>query len=130
MVYRMTNLVIACWALQVSPALCLAGVLSHACDPQVEGAGVAHCIDEGNHEQPEPGSCSHEDNCNTDPCQDGRVIKDGGTPFSWDGMVLSALPGFLTCVVAQGTHVARVCSEVPAHRPRLPLNPSDLPLLL
>jgi len=131
MVLRVLNLVVACWALQISPSLCLAGLLTHPCNPNEDRTcATSSSHSERNHDQPDSGSCSHEDECNADPCQDSPVVKDGGDHPLGDATSLAALPGFTAPSISLARHEIHTCSNGPPNRPRLPLHQSDLPLLL
>jgi len=130
MVLRVLNLVVACWALQISPALCLAGVLTHPCNPNEDRTCATSCHSKPDRDLPVSGSCSHEDNCNADPCQDSPVVKDGGDHSLGDATSLAALPGFTAPGISLARHDIQTNSNGPPNRPRLPLHQSDLPLLL
>ena len=75
MVLRVAIVAMACWSLQVAPALCLAGVLTHDCRPVSSGGSSDHCCD--SYDGPVSGPCSHESNCSSDPCSEKPLIRNG-----------------------------------------------------
>ena len=58
-------ILVATWAMAAGPTLCLAGVLDHACAPELhaEPCGADH-DDAEDH----CGDCNHESDCQNDPC--------------------------------------------------------------
>lgn len=132
MVLRVLNLVVACWALQISPSLCLAGVLTHPCNPIIDSTCATNVHEDLHHDQPnsDPGSCSHEDNCNADPCQDGPVVKDEADQTLGVESSVPALPGSDAPGISLSQLEPHSSSDGPPNRPRLPLHQSDLPLLI
>lgn len=132
MVLRVLNLAVACWALHISPSLCLAGVLTHPCTPTTSGTIATTCYGDQDHDQPnsDPGSCSHEDNCNSDPCHEGPIVKEGGDQTLAVAPLLPVLPGFNTTGVSLAPLAPWHNSDGPPNRPQLPLHQSDLPLLI
>ena len=112
---RPAVLAVALWAIVAAPALCAAGVLAHMCECE------------------ESAVCDHESGCETDPCSDLVVLRDG----SQDG--LQEADG--SSAPAQLPVPARLEPHSPASRtahstsPGFPPAPgvphaSDLPLLI
>ncbi len=141
MARKLFNLAIAFWALQISPALCLAGVLSHPCGPN-EDAGLHPCESAGAHDDhaesrfaaidsgPVSGSCSHEDDCSADPCQDVPVLQDAGSSVPARCVytpVLFGAIGIDSTSTLRGTypHISDPPDDLP-----LPRHPSDLPRIV
>jgi len=63
-VRALVSTLLIAWATQAMPALCVAGVLSHACEC-TERAGCDHSSD-CEHES----GCTHESDCASDPCDE------------------------------------------------------------
>lgn len=79
MVRRISSVILALWALQASPALCIAGAFFHPCNDHPQHTDEDHG-DFENHDHSADGSygsCSHENDCPTDPCQGAEAIKLG-----------------------------------------------------
>ena len=135
MIYRSTILVVAFWGLIGAPSLCMAGAITHACGSHNEryshgdkgSDGTPHYSDEGS-----SSSCSHEEHCASDPCQQFVASKPdaarhGHCPLPVaDGTAAAPSPACnslsqvtFRCLVANHTRL-----------PRLPRHRSDLPLLI
>ena len=132
MVLRLVNLVVACWALHISPSLCLAGVLTHPCGSLGKSAGVTACHGEKDHARTDSrsGTCTHEENCNSDPCQESPVVKDGGDQTFGVATFLPALPGVSLPEISLARVETHSYSDASPNLPRLSLHQSDLPLLI
>ncbi len=119
--------------MQVSPALCVAGVLSHPCEPD-ESAPCSDFDHDSEHPEssshPESGSCSHEGDCDSDPCQQLTVTKEARTQDS--ELANLSLP--LSILAASVANVAALgVDQLVASAPpllSLPVYESDLPLLI
>jgi hypothetical protein len=94
---KLVLFVVAIWALQVLPALCIAGVLTHACAPH---KSAPH--DSGPHESGPPAhpchdekenGCEHESDCSQDPCSNLTVRHERDDSIDQlDLTLLAALP--------------------------------------
>lgn len=131
MASRLLNLAAAIWVLHIAPTLCLAGVLTHPCVPAAERVCESTHCDEADHvaESSKAGSCSHESNCDFDPCQT-PVIRAGGE------MTVVEL-GPLVCTMIVRADDAPMQAQAllvqpsdPPDIPALPLFASALPLLI
>lgn len=128
---RWGNLLIAVWSLHVAPGLCLAGVLAHPCEAAADDprAPAAVCCATPAEEADDPGSCSHEDDCPEDPCQQTIVLKGGGPRVALESNL--PLPAFAAPTLADRDFPTARPKDVPHDEgPRLPLHHSDLPLLI
>lgn len=102
---------LAFWVLLLSPGLCLAGAIEHLC---------ADC--------PDRTACSHEDDCDNDPCVDmvppaaGKILFDSGSLPVWNHLipVTDSTPANTATIL---------WSSLPPVRDNLPRPESDLPLL-
>lgn len=132
MVSRAFILAVACWALQISPALCLAGVLSHPCDARIENesAPPSFSASDHDHTESESGTCTHETNCGSDPCQDGPVVKDGSNRALGIVTAQVALPAINSPKTLRVQLESRADLRGSSNRPHLSFHQSDLPLLI
>jgi hypothetical protein len=108
------------WSLLAMPCLCIAGVLHHPC----------------NHG--EATECDHEDNCPIDPCASqivapaiGQVSKNLQQIVKGSALVTVGLDAMSTDG-SRGTGIGAIFKSVHERtdRTRLPVPPSDLPLLI
>ncbi len=133
MTLRTLILVFTCWAFVGSPALCMAGVIRHACEPgssaefERSTCGDSDCLcDQGS------SSCAHEQDCSADPCSRVVTSKDAAgrqAKYSLYEIVHSIPPADARMGVVP-TSVAFPFLDGRISRNRLPLHPSDLPLLI
>ena len=101
------------WSLMAMPALCVGGVVEHPCD----------CAT--------PGGCSHEGDCDNDPCSGStarveRQTDDGSTPSP-------VVPLGSACVTVTSDVLAQpLLADVfrPPSGPNLACRESDIPLLI
>ncbi|HNO77510.1 MAG TPA: hypothetical protein PKN33_05560 [Phycisphaerae bacterium] len=133
---KLLNLILACWALQISPALCLAGVISHPCDPaandtcQHENQTSDRSL-ESDHPANEPdGSCSHEDDCSADPCQQVAATNNARVDSPHEQIPVLVAIGSETCAIDSTLPSTLIHTAPSPHRLCLPAHASDLPLLI
>lgn len=121
------------WALIGAPALCVAGLIGHTCEP----AGIAgrttalDCACEAEPNDPESPGSSHEGDCDQDPCT-GRLVRPESPedlPKS-ESAVIAAIEPIRSDVVLKS--LLRMANGAgPGHLPSPGrFHPSDLPLLL
>lgn len=106
---RASTLLLAFWATAIAPSLCLAGVLTHPCEPHASQ------------------DCRHEPACVEDPC--GQILKIQHDPRTDSPqLVISDIPrGFL--VESDLPLESHRTDEVePPRKPHLPFPSSDIPL--
>ena len=106
---RVSSLVLAFWATAIGPSLCLAGVLTHPCEPHASQ------------------DCSHESACAEDPC--GQVVKaqDDSAQTS-PQLKVSPFPPALLVESGLPAESHRVAEIDPPRKPQLPFPNSDIPL--
>lgn len=110
---RFVTCLLLFWSLFAGPALCMGGVLEHACD-----CGVESDLE-----------CSHEDSCADDPCA-SVATRSGGDERAERDLAPPAVP---TAFVAWAREPMRASTSPPAapeptDRARLPYAASDRPL--
>ena len=131
----------ACWSLWLMPALCMGGMLAHACPTEERGCGPDdHGHDDHGHDHhghddapmaPQPvDDCNHESDCSSDPCAGSLAIA---------GRLGDDVVEFIAAV-ALAPGVSTPCSRVipawfdpvipDAAPPPLPIHDSDIPLLI
>ena len=109
----------------VVPALCMGGVIKHACECASETARA--CETEGEHES----GCGHEGGCLDDPCS-VRVVRPERQS---DDVVTVSQPEvsttiILTTVCQPSTRMVRAGTHEWTGGRKLPFPSSDLPLLI
>ena len=110
---RLATISILVWAFLAVPALCIGGVLLHACQ----------CADVGD--------CAHEVACAEDPCGDLVVRPDSSDGVDDAGpRVVEKLPSFSEATLKQPIAATSHPSSLPFPGQNLSLPPSDLPLLI
>jgi hypothetical protein len=102
----------AFWVLLLSPGLCLAGAIEHLC---------ADC--------PEQAACSHEDDCENDPCVEVLPPPAMGKVLFASGDLPACLHGAMVPGPGPGTTAPVSLHLILPTRDNLPLPPSALPLL-
>ncbi len=130
MLRRNAILLLACWSLLASPMLCLAGAIEHACHGPAEAADACADATPACDCDPHGGPCSHDTDCSSDPCSLLVVAKSA-----------RSTPDEIAPLDQHARLATRAFGAAPArHRPgrtpwdadvgpRLPVHPSDLPLL-
>jgi hypothetical protein len=72
MQYRLIIFSVAVWSLQALPAMCISGLIKHACAPHEKTETESPCHEnehENDHDSDKaPGGCGHEPDCSQDPC--------------------------------------------------------------
>lgn len=130
MIFRLLHIAVPCWVFLVSPTLCLTGVLAHPCKPDsTENASFScHADQHSTHSKPTSGNCSHETQCEDDPCNDDLVIREAHELKTSTDL----LPHFLASrATDDGIAAAVFVSErEPLRESGLPFHQSDLPLLI
>lgn len=134
-------ILLACWSLWIMPALCMGGVLSHACPQEAAGCGQSdeahihadhHADDDHHADHGAPDDCHHESDCSSDPCVSaittaGRAVEDSFELLSVHTVVLQQFE--VSCILLDPFgSAARMAHETsPCQRA---LHDSDLPLLI
>lgn len=137
MVRSLANLALVCWAFQISPALCLAGVITHtcnpkACDPSPVDAGFSYCCNhqgEG-HTEREPGACSHELDCSSDPCRVSSLAASSASRVITENLQQVALIETPICVTREFVPIGYSRFDDTSQSLAPPFHPSDLPFLI
>jgi hypothetical protein len=125
-------IVVAGWGFWASPLLCMAGVIEHRCEPLSDACSCTGSERDDSGCDHDSSSCPHEGSCSSDPCNQIATSKTGGAklvkfapahhvalpPPASDGGREQFRPG------------AGWASETSGRSRRLPLHPSDLPLLI
>ena len=125
MMVRILTISVALASFQVVPALCLGGVIRHACDCAAETA--CDCKADCNHES----GCGHEGGCADDPCSI-QVVRTGRQS---DDVVTVSPPVVSTTIIHIAVTQPSIQTEGAGTRgwpggKNLPLPSSDLPLLI
>ena len=132
MARRYFSILIATWSFWGMPALCVAGLLEHPCAPEGK-----HCQDtdapDCSHEEPDcphDGGCSHESDCESDPCSTmvfGRErTSDDGPLVSLDAVAAAQWTEHSVQVLGS----TRIPDNVATDSVQIPTHPSDIPLLI
>ncbi len=119
---RIAAIFMITWGLIITPALCVAGVLHHPCDP----------VSTSDHEHDDP--CPHESTCPQDPCGVVSVIVRA-TQYRDPGSMAEFLGAPAPAVAISACRESDVDTSVlPSLRSppsgRLPFPDSDIPLLI
>lgn len=123
------------------PALCLGGVLSHACPLETADCGQPNDVhvhadhDTDHHHAPDSGDpedCHHESDCSSDPCVSavataGRVVTDGLDLLPV--LILAPVQHDAPCLLSGGFVRTRRAVSGDAE-PWYAIHDSDLPLLI
>ena len=122
---RLLTISVLLGSLLAVPALCMGGVITHACE--CESDFPCTCETDCDHET----GCGHEGGCPEDPCSI-RVIR----PERQDDLVVTvsqlAVSTAILCTPLEQPSIQTVradTSELPGTK-KLPFPPSDLPLLI
>ena len=113
------------------PAMCMGGMISHACECASEIACLCETDCEHEPDCGHDGDCRHEGGCADDPCSVRVVL----TQRQCDDVVTVSPPIpstmiILTAVSQTSTRLVRAGTHEWAGGIKLPLPPSDLPLLI
>ncbi|GJM24703.1 MAG: hypothetical protein DHS20C16_11180 [Phycisphaerae bacterium] len=117
------------------PAMCMGGMISHACECASEIACLCEtdCEHEpdGGHDGGHDGDCRHEGGCADDPCSVRVVLtqRQGDDVVTVSQPIISNMI-ILTAVSQTSTRLVRAGTHEWAGGITLPLPPSDLPLLI
>lgn len=133
MIQRTLLLLTAVWAFALSPVLCMAGLMSHACEPHDDHADAvqAACVDDASacetHDEP----CSHESDCSSDPCRLNVTANNPGRDVL-ETVVNAGIFVELPVRAVSSNELLRGCLAAPprARGPAFVIHTSDLPLLI
>ena len=122
---RVLTIVAALSSLLIVPALCMGGLITHACDRAEETCCPPECDCNGR------ARCGHESGCSDDPCS-VRAIRPERQNDDADTVLQPAIS--TTIVLVAVTQPSVHTERAPAHEwpggKNLPFPSSDLPLLI
>jgi hypothetical protein len=132
-IQRTLLLLTAIWAFALSPVLCMAGLMSHACEPHDDHSDVVRssCVDAAcdcdSHDEP----CSHESDCSSDPCRLNVTAKNPSRD-ALESIVNASIFVDLPVSTVSSHQLLRGCLSAPprARGPAFFIHNSDLPLLI